>query len=210
MDRIIAKYLEYNRHWAAQTQDRDPEYFELLAQGQRPRVLLLGCSDSRVSPSVVTGADLGEIFVHRNIANVVAHADLNFLAVFQYAVEVLAVEHVIVYGHYGCGGVQAAMQDQVYGLIDNWLANIKDVMTLHHDELEAVLDEQARFDRLVELNVLEQLRNIRLSSVYRKAQQQERAPLLHGWVYDFRTGLVKVIYQEKQALADDLRASRTQ
>lgn len=194
MENFIQKYLEYNRHWARHKREEDAGYFDLLAEGQHPEALILGCSDSRVSPSVVVGADLGEVFVHRNIANVVAHSDLNFLSVFQYAVEVLGVKHIIVVGHYGCGGVQAAMSDKVFGLIDNWLANIKDVMALHEKELNAIADEHRRFDRLVELNVLEQIKNIRQTSVYRKALQKGSAPELHGWVYNFSTGLINVIF----------------
>lgn len=194
MENFIQKYLEYNRHWAQHKREEDAGYFDLLAGGQHPEALILGCSDSRVSPSVVVGADLGEVFVHRNIANVVAHSDLNFLSVFQYAVEVLGVKHIIVVGHYGCGGVQAAMSDKVFGLIDNWLANIKDVMALHEKELNAIADEHRRFDRLVELNVLEQIKNIRQTSVYRKALQKGAAPELHGWVYNFSTGLINVIF----------------
>ncbi|HQU60433.1 MAG: carbonic anhydrase [Phaeodactylibacter sp.] len=194
MDDFIKQYLEYNQQWAQDKQEEDSEYFNLLAEGQHPKALLLGCSDSRVSPSVVIGADLGEVFVHRNIANVVAHSDLNFLSVFQYAVEVLKVEHIIVVGHYGCGGIQAAMSNNLYGLIDNWLANIKDVMTLHEAELNAIADEQQRLNRLVELNVFEQINNIRQTSVFRKAQQNGIAPKLHGWVYNFSTGLINVIF----------------
>lgn len=194
MDGFIKQYLEYNQQWALNKQEEDSEYFNLLAEGQHPKALLLGCSDSRVSPSVVIGADLGEVFVHRNIANVVAHSDLNFLSVFQYAVEVLKVEHIIVVGHYGCGGIQAAMSNNLYGLIDNWLANIKDVMALHEAELNAISDEQLRLNRLVELNVFEQINNIRQTSVFRKAQQNGIAPKLHGWVYNFSTGLINVIF----------------
>lgn len=195
MEGFIRKYLEYNQQWAHRKQEEDAEYFSLMAEGQHPEALLLGCSDSRVSPSVVIGADLGEVFVHRNIANLVAHTDLNFLSVFQYAVEVLQVRHIIVFGHYGCGGVQAAMSDKVFGLIDNWLANIKDVMALHEQELQAIPDEHRRFDRLVELNVLEQIKNIKQTSVYRKALQAGSAPLLHGWVYNFSTGLINIIHE---------------
>ena len=197
MENFIEKYLRYNQQWAHRKQEEDADYFNLMAQGQKPEALLLGCSDSRVSPSVVIGADLGEVFVHRNIANMVAHSDLNFLSVFQYAVEVLQVKHIIVLGHYGCGGIQAAMSDKVFGLIDNWLANIKDVMALHAQELQSITDEQARFDRLVELNVLEQIKNIQQTSVYRKAKQAGNEPDLHGWVYGFADGMVKVIYEPK-------------
>lgn len=196
----IRQFLKNNQQWAAGKHSSDPRYFDNLTEGQRPVALLLGCSDSRVSPAVVLGSDLGEIFVHRNIANVVAHADLNFLSVLQYAVEVLGVEHVIVYGHYGCGGVQAAMEDKAIGLIDNWLANIKDVIELHRDELDAIEDEHGRLDRLVELNVLKQIKNLRQTSVYRKAMKEGRKLYLHGWVYNFATGLVNVLTQEEETV----------
>jgi carbonic anhydrase len=197
----ILEFLKNNRRWAAAKQDADPRYFDSLTEGQKPVALLLGCSDSRVSPAVVLGSDLGEIFVHRNIANVVSHADLNFLSVLQYAVEVLGVQHIIVYGHYGCGGVQAAMQDEAYGLIDNWLANIKDVIELHLNELNVIPDEHDRLDRLVELNVLEQIKNLRLTSVYRKAMKAGKKLHLHGWVYNFATGLVNVLTPEEEVAA---------
>lgn len=197
----ILEFLKNNRQWAAAKQDADPRYFDSLTEGQKPVALLLGCSDSRVSPAVVLGSDLGEVFVHRNIANVVSHADLNFLSVLQYAVEVLGVEHIIVYGHYGCGGVQAAMDDKAYGLIDNWLANIKDVIELHRVELDAIPDEHDRFDRLVELNVLTQIKNLRLTSVYRKAMKAGKKLHLHGWVYNFATGLVNVLTPEEEMAA---------
>ncbi|PHN07619.1 carbonic anhydrase [Flavilitoribacter nigricans] len=190
MEKVIAQFLQHNREWAAEKQHKHPRYFDKLTAGQKPAALLLGCSDSRVSPAVVLGGDLGEIFVHRNIANLVAHSDLNFLSVLQYAVEVLKVDDIIVYGHYGCGGIQAALEDQAIGLIDNWLANIKDVIHRHRAELDAITDEHDRLNRLVELNVLAQVENLKLSSVYRKAVKAGRKIRLHPWVYDFSTGLV--------------------
>lgn len=190
MEKVIAQFLQHNREWAAAKQHENPRYFDKLTAGQQPAALLLGCSDSRVSPAVVLGGDLGEIFVHRNIANVVAHSDLNFLSVLQYAVEVLGVQDIIVYGHYGCGGIQAAMEDKAIGLIDNWLANIKDVILHHQAELDAIPDEHDRLNRLVELNVLAQVENLKLTSVYRKAMQAGKTIRLHPWVYDFSSGLV--------------------
>lgn len=195
MQRVVGKFLEHNHHWAAEKQAEDPQFFEQLAKGQQPIALLLGCSDSRVSPSVVLGGDLGEIFTHRNIANVVSHADMNFLSVLQYAVDVLGIEDIIVYGHYGCGGIQAAMADEAIGLIDNWLANIKDVMATHQVELDAIPDEHDRLDRLVELNVLAQIQNLKQTSVYRQAIKKGRQLRLHAWVYDFSNGQVKVLEQ---------------
>lgn len=203
MEKIIAQFLKHNQTWAAEMQHENPRYFDKLTAGQQPAALLLGCSDSRVSPAVVLGGDLGEIFVHRNIANVVAHSDLNFLSVLQYAVEVLGVQDIIVYGHYGCGGIQAALEDKAIGLIDNWLANIKDVILRHQAELDAIPDEHDRLNRLVELNVLAQVDNLKLTSVYRKAMKAGKTIWLHPWVYDFSTGLVKVL---KPAENVDLRS----
>lgn len=198
MKKIIEQFLQHNRAWADKKLHQDPRYFDNLTAGQKPLALLIGCSDSRVSPAVVLGGDLGEVFVHRNIANVVAHADMNFLSVLQYAVEVLEVQDIIVYGHYGCGGVQAAFEDKAIGLIDNWLANIKDVMARHQDELEAIPEGPDRLNRLVELNVLAQIDNLQQTSVYRKAIRQGRVLRLHSWVYDFSTGLVKVLEQQPE------------
>ncbi len=191
MNAIIEKYLSNNQLWAKQKRESNPDYFDLLAKEQHPNALILGCSDSRVSPSVVIGAELGEVFVHRNIANVVSHTDLNFLSVLQYAIEVLQIRHIIIYGHYGCGGIKAAMSNKHYGLIDNWLANIRDVIEWHQQELQAIDDAHERFNRLVELNVLAQIKNLRQSSVYRKAAQNGCAPQLHAWVYDFSTGIIR-------------------
>lgn len=192
---VIEHFLANNQQWADSIRHRDPEYFDALRAGQKPVALLLGCSDSRVSPAIVLGSDLGEIFVHRNIANVVAHADLNFLSVLQYALEVLGVEDVIIYGHYGCGGVRAALFDEADGLINNWLAHIKDVARRHEEELNGIADETQRLNRLVELNVLAQIDNLKQTSVFSKAQKAGRAPELHAWVYDFSTGLVRVLDQ---------------
>lgn len=196
MPSAIHRFLDNNRDWAERL-SKTPDYFDKLKEGQHPVALLLGCSDSRVSPSTVMGTELGELFIHRNIANVVAHADLNFLSVMQYAVEVLKVRHIIVYGHYGCGGIKAAMTDAAIGLMDNWLANIKDVIALHSDDLAAIPDEEARFRRLVELNVLAQLNNLRHTSVYRKAMKQEWELYLHGWVYDFTDGLIHILSSDE-------------
>lgn len=198
MQRVVGKFLEYNQHWACDKHAEDPHFFEHLAEGQNPIALLLGCSDSRVSPSVVLGGNLGEIFIHRNIANVVSHADMNFLSVLQYAVEVLGIQDIIVYGHYGCGGIRAAMEDEAIGLIDNWLANIKDVIASHQAELDAIPDENDRLNRLVELNVLTQIHNLKQTSVYRKAKKEGRELRLHAWVYDFSNGQVQVLEQVSQ------------
>jgi carbonic anhydrase len=196
-DSVIHRLLENNCRWVTDKQYEDSLYFHHLAEGQHPVALLVGCSDSRVSPEVVLGADLGSIFVHRNIANIVSHSDLNFLSVMQYAVDVLQVDHVIVYGHYGCGGVKAAMEDEAIGLIDNWLANIKDVIALHHKDMEDVeANEHEHFNRLVEINVLNQIENLKETSVYRQAIKSGRNIRIHGWVYDFSSGKIKVLTPE--------------
>lgn len=184
------KYFENNREWAQSLLEENKDYFQEIKEGQRPKALLLGCSDSRVSPSKVLGAELGEFFIHRNIANVVSHSDLNFLSVMQYAVESLGVRDIIVYGHYGCGGIKAAYDNQTNGLIDNWLANIKDVIRHHKNELETIGSEQERLNKLVELNVLEQIENIKQTSIYKNAQEKGIKLKLHAWVFDFSTGLV--------------------
>ncbi|MCH6233016.1 carbonic anhydrase [Cognataquiflexum rubidum] len=186
----INHYLENNQNWVKSVLSQNKEYFDDLKEGQQPKALLLGCSDSRVSPSMVLGSELGELFVHRNIANVVSHTDLNFLSVMQYAVENLGVREIIVYGHYGCGGVKAAYENNTNGLIDNWLANIKDVIRHHKRELNTIEDENQRLNRLVELNVLEQIENIKQTSIYKQAIKSGIKLNLYAWVFDFNTGLV--------------------
>jgi carbonic anhydrase len=186
----LNKYLEYNKEWAAKMLSSQGDYFDSLKEGQSPKALLVGCSDSRVSPSKVLGLELGDLFVHRNIANVVSHTDLNFLSVMQYAVENLGIHDIIVYGHYGCGGIRAAYENKSNGLIDNWLANIKDVIRHHKNELEEIENENDRINKLVELNVLEQIENIKQTSIYKKAIGRGEAIRLHAWVFDFSTGLV--------------------
>lgn len=184
------QYFANNRKWAKTVLTDNSAYFEEIKEGQHPKALLLGCSDSRVSPATVLGTGLGDLFIHRNIANVVSHSDLNFLSVMQYAVENLGVKDIIVYGHYGCGGIKAAYENNNNGLIDNWLANIKDVIRHHKLELIAIEDENERLNKLVELNVLEQIENIKQTSVYRDAIQKNLDIRLHAWVFDFSTGLV--------------------
>jgi carbonic anhydrase len=186
----IQKYLNNNQNWVQTVLAQNQEYFDELKKGQHPKALLLGCSDSRVSPSMVLGSDLGELFIHRNIANVVSHTDLNFLSVMQFAVENLGVRDIIVYGHYGCGGVKAAFENNANGLIENWLANIKDVIRHHKAELEGIHDESEKLNRLVELNVLEQIENIKQTSIYKQAIQSGIRLNLYAWVFDFNTGLV--------------------
>lgn len=184
------RYFENNREWVKSVLGGNQDYFMEMKIGQKPKALLLGCSDSRVSPTTVLGIDLGELFIHRNIANVVSHSDLNFLSVMQYAVESLEIRDIIVYGHYGCGGIKAAYENKNNGLIDNWLANIKDVIRHYNAELNAIEEEEDRLRRLVELNVLEQIANIKQTSVYRDAFEKGLQIRLHAWVFDFSTGMV--------------------
>ena len=187
----IEQLLANNQEWVAEHLQLDAMYFEKMAQGQQPKFLWIGCSDSRVPPDQITKTSPGDIFVHRNIANLVVQTDMNMLSVLQFAVDVLHVEHVIVCGHYGCGGVQAAMGTEQLGLIDNWLRQIKDTQNYYWKQL-AELDEPARFDRLVELNVIEQVYNLGKTSTIQNAWMRQSAPYLHGWVYDLKTGLIKV------------------
>jgi carbonic anhydrase len=185
------RIFENNRHWVQEKLGLDPNYFEDMARGQSPKFLFIGCSDSRMPVSEITGTVPGEIFVHRNVANLVVNTDLNLLSVLQYAVEVLKVEHVVVCGHYGCGGVKAAMTNQSLGLINKWLRNIKDVYRLHRAELNSLTSEDERFKRLVELNVIEQVYNLHKTSIIQRAWDGHANLHVHGWVYDLRQGLIK-------------------
>jgi len=184
------KLLLNNKAWAENSVAHDQEFFHRLEKIQRPEFLWIGCSDSRVPANEITGTQPGEIFVHRNIANMVVHTDLNLLSVLQYAVEYLHVKHVIVCGHYGCGGVQAAMTHQSLGLINKWLRNIKDVYRLHKAEVDSQPTEQARLDRMVELNVKEQVFDLMKTSIIQQAWKTRGGPHLHGWVYRLSDGLV--------------------
>ncbi|WP_035566883.1 carbonic anhydrase [Hymenobacter sp. IS2118] len=183
--------LEGNRRWVETKLAEDPAYFQKMAVGQKPRYLFIGCSDSRVPGSAITGTGPGEMFTHRNIANVVVHTDMNLLSVLQYAVEVLKVEVILVVGHYGCGGVAAAASSKQYGLIDNWLTNVRDVVRLHETELLRITDVTERLRRLVELNVIEQVRNLAKTSIMQNARNNPNPPKLHGLVYDLHEGLLK-------------------
>lgn len=188
---LYERLLKNNQEWVKTKLKEDPKYFEKLAKGQKPHYLFIGCSDSRVPANAITDTKPGEMFVHRNIANLVVHTDINLLSVLQYAVQVLKVHHVIVCGHYGCGGVATAIGQKSYGLIDNWLRNIKDVYRLHQDELDAIDDQEQKTRKLVELNVIEQVYNLCKTSIIQKARQRHKLPKIHGWVYDIRDGLIK-------------------
>lgn len=183
--------IKNNAAWVERKLAEDSEFFTNLAKGQSPEVLWIGCSDSRVPANEVTGTKPGEVFVHRNIANVCAHSDMNMLSVLDYAVNVLKVKHVIVAGHYGCGGVAAAMSNKQFGLIDNWLRHIKDVYRLHAKELDAITDEAERVKRLVELNVTEQVYNLCKTTIIQNAWKERHDLEVHGWVIDLASGLVK-------------------
>jgi carbonic anhydrase len=186
------KLLLANKNWAAQKLQVNPEYFDRLSETQTPEFLWIGCADSRVPADQVTGTQPGEIFVHRNVANLVVHTDLNMLSVLQYAVEVLKVKHILVVGHYHCGGVKAAMTNKDFGLINKWLRNIKDVYVKNQAELDSIKDEEAKFDRMVELNVIEQVYHLAETTIVQKAWATTKdAPHIHGWVLDLHTGLIK-------------------
>jgi carbonic anhydrase len=183
--------IKGNSEWVERKLQEDSEYFTTLAKGQSPQVLWIGCSDSRVPANEVTGTKPGEVFVHRNIANVVVHSDMNMLSVLDYAVNVLKVKHVIVAGHYGCGGVAAALSNKQFGIIDNWLRHIKDVYRLHANELDRITDETQKQNRLVELNVSEQVYNLCKTSIIQNAWMERHDLEVHGWVINLGTGLIK-------------------
>lgn len=183
--------LSGNRSWVDKRLKDDPDFFKTLAKGQSPEVLWIGCSDSRVPANEVTGTKPGEVFVHRNIANVCVHTDMNMLSVLDYAVNVLKVKHVIVAGHYGCGGVAAALSNKQFGLIDNWLRHIKDVYRLHSHELDRITDHDQKVNRLVELNVMEQAYNLCKTTIIQNAWKERDDLSVHGWIVDISTGLIK-------------------
>jgi carbonic anhydrase len=192
------KLLLENKAWASEKISEDPEYFNRLADIQTPEFLWIGCSDSRVPANEITGTQPGEIFVHRNIANMVVNTDVNLLSVLDYAVNHLKVKHVIVCGHYGCGGVKAAATKSDFKYVLNmWLRNIKDVYRLHREELDGIKNEEQRIDRLVELNVREQVNNLAKTSIIQRAWKEKNAPDLHGWVYGLKDGLIKPVFEMK-------------
>lgn len=188
---VYNSLLEGNRQWVKEMLEKNPNFFKSLVAQQTPEVLWIGCSDSRVPANEITRTQPGDIFVHRNIANMVVHSDMNMLSVLDYSVNILKVKHVIVCGHYGCGGVKAAMGNGQNGLVDNWLRHIKDVYRVYSDELLAIKDEQARFERFVELNVIEQVFNVSKTSIIQNNWKDRNYPIIHGWVYSLETGLIK-------------------
>jgi carbonic anhydrase len=188
------KILLENKAWARESLQNDPEFFLKMLDTQKPEFLWIGCSDSRVPAETITGVHPGEIFVHRNIANLVVHNDFNLLSVLDYAVEVLHVKHIIVCGHYGCGGVKAALNHHNMGIINKWLRHIKDVYRIHQDELEQIADEETKVNQLVEFNVREQVMNLAKTSIVQKAWKYEQRPHLHGWVYSLSNGILKSIF----------------
>ncbi|MDQ7916149.1 carbonate dehydratase [Mesonia sp. MT50] len=184
------KMLDNNKKWVERRLSEDEQYFKKLENGQSPPLLWIGCADSRVPANEIIGAEPGEVFVHRNIANLVVHTDMNMLSVLDYAVNALKIEHIIVCGHYGCGGVKAAMENQSIGLIDNWIRHIKDVYMIYKKELDAIEDEKMRWDRFVELNVKEQVYDMAETSIVQNAWRNNQKLTVHGWAYGVGTGIV--------------------
>jgi len=183
--------FERNLKWAESIKKSDPDFFNKLSKQQKPEYLWIGCSDSRVPANQIVDLLPGEIFVHRNIANVVVHTDLNCLSVIQYAVEVLEVKHIIVCGHYGCGGIKAALENKEHGLIDNWLRHIKDVYRIHQNKFNDIIDEKNRIDLLCELNVIEQVANVSSTTIVQNAWKSKKELTVHGWIYSIENGLLK-------------------
>jgi len=188
--KTLKHLFDANLEWATSIKDDDPEYFSQLSKQQAPEYLWIGCSDSRVPANQIVNLPPGEVFVHRNIANVVVHTDLNCLSVIQYAVDILKVKHIIICGHYGCGGIKAALEDQQHGLIDNWLRHVKDVIRFNADSFTG-LGHEAQLDLLCELNVKEQVTNISKTTIVQDAWSKGRDLTIHGWIYDITNGILK-------------------
>jgi carbonic anhydrase len=205
----INKLLDGNKKWAAEIKESDPQFFEKLSEVQKPEFLWIGCADSRITPSSSIGMLPGEMFVHRNVANLVIHSDINCLSVMQFAVEVLGVPHIIVCGHYGCGGVRAALDNARYGPIDNWLRHIQDIARKHQTELDSLPDDAERRDRMCEINVVEQVTNVGLTTVVQDAWQRGQELWVHGWIYTIADGIyqdLNVTISSNQEL-DNLRSA---
>ena len=200
MKQSYKKIFENNRAWVEARMQQDPHFFERMAYAQNPDYLYIGCSDSRVSAEEMMGLNPGEVFVHRNVANVVNAIDMNASSVIQYAVRELKVKHIIVCGHYHCGGIAAAMEQKDYGLLNPWLRNIRDVYRIHQEELDAIEDPATRFDRLVELNVQEQVINVIKMTSVQQRYAEEGLPVVHGWIFDVRTGLLKDLEIDFEAI----------
>ena len=205
----ITQLLENNKRWSQSVTEKDPRFFADLAEQQNPDFLWIGCADSRVAANTIVGLMPGEVFVHRNVANLVHHTDINCLSVIQFAVEVLQVEHIIVCGHYGCGGVRAALEDQKHGLIDNWLRHIQDTANLHSERLGEVSGLDQKLDLLSELNVIQQVSNVGETTIVRDAWERGQEVAVHGWIYGLKDGIIRdleiSVYDERQ-----LRALRTE
>ncbi|KAK4098052.1 carbonic anhydrase [Parathielavia hyrcaniae] len=199
------RVFEHNCRWAADCKAKDPDYFVKLSAGQTPEYLWIGCSDSRIPAEQITGLEPGDAFVHRNIANLVCNTDLNVMSVITYAVEHLKVKHIVVCGHYGCGGVKAAMTPKDLGLLNPWLRNIRDVYRLHEQELDAIADDDARYNRLVELNVYEQCRNVVKSASVQQSFAKNKFPVVHGWVFGFNDGLLKDLKVDFEGMLKDIQ-----
>jgi len=200
--------FENNRRWAEQIRQEDPEFFPRLSRLQRPEYLWIGCADSRVPANDIVGLLPGELFVHRNVANIVVHTDLNCLSVMQFAVDVLGVKHILVVGHYGCGGVHAALEQKRLGLIDNWLRHLRDVHAKHRDDVDAIADPHAREDRLCELNVIEQVANVCQTSIVLDAWERGQQLTVHGWIYGLKDGLVRDLRTSASSTAEVADAYR--
>ncbi|GAA0828604.1 MULTISPECIES: carbonate dehydratase [Marinomonas] len=202
MPNSLSHLFQKNREWAEKVNSEDPDFFETLSKQQRPEYLWIGCADSRVPANQIVDLMPGEVFVHRNIANVVVHTDLNCLSVIQFAVDVLKVKHIMVVGHYGCGGIKAAMDADEHGLIDNWLRHIKDVYRLHKKEVDGIEDDHQRFDRMCELNVMEQVSHVSQSSIVQNAWKNGQDLHVHGWCYSINNGHITDLDVTASSLED--------
>jgi len=205
----LSQLFDNNRRWAASITEHDPGFFQKLSRQQAPQYLWIGCADSRVPANEIVNLLPGELFVHRNVANVVVHTDLNCLSVIQFAVDVLKVRHIIVTGHYGCGGVRAAVQNRKLGLIDNWLRHVQDVHQKHEPRLRPVTDEKQLLDRMCELNVIEQVMHVAETTVVQDAWARGQALTVHGWVYDLEDGLLRDLRMEASSREEVARAYDT-
>lgn len=203
---LYKQVFENNKKWVESKLAEDAGFFNKLAKEQTPEFLYIGCADSRVPANEIMGLEPGDVFVHRNIANIVANTDMNAHSVIQYAVEALRVKHIIVCGHYGCGGVKAAMQPKDLGLLNGWLRNVRDVYRLHRAELDGIKDEDAKYNRLVELNVQEQCINVIKTAFVQKAYNKTGFPTVHGWVYDLHNGILKDLDIDFPAVLKDIQS----